>query len=45
MKPGMVIHACNPSFSGGRDQEDLLGKKLTRLSSQPVKAGCGGSCL
>jgi hypothetical protein len=19
--PGMVIHACNPSYSGGRDQE------------------------
>jgi hypothetical protein len=22
MKPGAVAHICNPSYSGGRDQED-----------------------
>jgi hypothetical protein len=21
-KPGLVAHTCNPSYSGGRDQED-----------------------
>jgi hypothetical protein len=32
----LVTHACNPSYLGGRDQEDCgfednLGKQLTRL--------------
>jgi hypothetical protein len=27
---GAVVHACNPSYSGGRDLEDLGQKKLLR---------------
>jgi hypothetical protein len=35
-KPGTRAHVCNPSYSGGRDQEDLSlksapGKKFPRL--------------
>jgi hypothetical protein len=28
----LVVHACNPSYSGGRDQEDR-GSKLTWANS------------
>jgi hypothetical protein len=33
-RPGMVGHACNPSYSGGRDQEDLSLKSAQAKSSQ-----------
>jgi O-acetyl-ADP-ribose deacetylase (regulator of RNase III) len=33
-KPGMVIHTCNPSYSGGRDQEDRGSKPTQENSSQ-----------
>jgi hypothetical protein len=26
MKPAWVAHTCNPSYSGGKDQEDLGSK-------------------
>jgi hypothetical protein len=29
-----VAHACNPSYSGGRDQEDLSSKPTQANSSQ-----------
>jgi hypothetical protein len=29
-----VAHACNPSYSGGRDQEDLSSKPAWANSSQ-----------
>jgi hypothetical protein len=28
-----VVHACNPSYSGGRDQEDLRHSKPARANS------------
>jgi hypothetical protein len=48
----MVAHACDPSYSGGRDQENH-GSKLALAksswdpppTSQPLKAGHGGTCL
>jgi hypothetical protein len=49
-RPGSVAQICNPSYLGGRDQEDhgLLeagpGKKLCKTLSQPM-AGCGSACL
>jgi hypothetical protein len=33
-EPGMVAHACNPSYSGGRDQEGG-GRKLVWGNSSP----------
>jgi hypothetical protein len=33
-KPGPVAHACNPSYSGGRDQEDLGFKPAWANSSR-----------
>jgi hypothetical protein len=32
--PGMVAHACNPTYSGGRDQEDHGSKPVQASSSQ-----------
>jgi hypothetical protein len=32
LKLGMVAHACDPSYSGGRDQEDH-GLRLLRTKS------------
>jgi hypothetical protein len=43
-----VAHTCNPSFSGGRDQEDLGSKPAGANSSQdpiskiPNTKGAGG---
>jgi hypothetical protein len=31
----LVAHVCNPSYSGGRDQEDLGLKPAQANSSQP----------
>jgi hypothetical protein len=33
-KPGPVAHACNPSYSGGRDQEDHSLKPAQASSSR-----------
>jgi hypothetical protein len=30
----LVLHACNPSYAGGRDQEDLSLKLIQANSSQ-----------
>jgi hypothetical protein len=36
--PGAVVHACNPSLSGGRDWEDYSsGQKFMKTTSQPIK--------
>jgi hypothetical protein len=32
-----VVHACNPSYSGGRDQEDCSSKPTRANSSQDLK--------
>jgi hypothetical protein len=48
MKPGVVAHACNPSYSGGGDWEDQGSRVAwanSKTSSHPIKAGCGGSHL
>jgi hypothetical protein len=50
-KPGRVVHTSNPSYSGGRNQEDYgsksaWGKKFLRPPlSQPIKVGCDGVFL
>jgi hypothetical protein len=31
-----VSHTCNPSYSGGSDQEASLGKQLARSPSQLI---------
>jgi hypothetical protein len=33
-EPGLVAHACNPSYSGGRDQEDRSSKPAGANSSR-----------
>jgi hypothetical protein len=44
--PGVVAHSCNPSYSGGRDQEDR-GSKLPgqivqeTLSKKPITKNGG----
>jgi hypothetical protein len=44
---GVVAHACNPSYSGGRDWED----QVSRLAQQKVPktpqtmTRCSGKCL
>jgi hypothetical protein len=30
----LVVHSCNPSYSGGRDQEDLCSKPAWANSSR-----------
>jgi hypothetical protein len=34
MGSGIVAHACNPSYSGGRDQEDGVSRSTPAKSSQ-----------
>jgi hypothetical protein len=38
MEPGVVVHACNPSYGGGRGREDLEFKtgpsKVSKTLSQ-----------
>jgi hypothetical protein len=39
MKPGVVVHACKPSYLGGRDQEDHISrpaqaKNVSEIPSQ-----------
>jgi hypothetical protein len=50
MRLGVVVHTCNPSYSGGRDQEDhdlrpTSAKKLGGTPSQPIKVECGDTSL
>jgi hypothetical protein len=43
-KPVLVAHACNPSYSGGRDQEDRSSKPAQANSSRELhKNRTGGS--
>jgi hypothetical protein len=48
MSRALVAHACNPSYSGGRDQEDHRLKPAWANSSQgpilkkPIKKRAGG---
>jgi hypothetical protein len=45
MKPGTVVHTCNPSYLGGRDQEDGDPRqKVHEIASQPM-AGYRGTHL
>jgi hypothetical protein len=43
-RPGAVVSTFNPMRLGGSWYKNSLGKKLTRLPSQPV-TGHGGTCL
>jgi hypothetical protein len=47
-KPNMVTQTCNPSFWGGRDQEDHdlrpPGAEVCKTPSQPIP-GPSGECL
>jgi hypothetical protein len=36
-----MVHTCNPSYSGGRDQEDH-GWKPDPISKKPIKKKAGG---
>jgi hypothetical protein len=47
---GSVVHACNPTYLGGGDQEahasrSAQTKKFTRFPSQPIKARHRGTHL
>jgi hypothetical protein len=49
-KPGMVMHVCNPSYLGGRDQEDhvlrpAVGKSYQGSMSTDVVHICNFSYL
>jgi hypothetical protein len=48
---GMAVHACNPSYLGGRDGEDqspMLNTSPSKMFEgppfQPIEAGSGGVC-
>jgi hypothetical protein len=44
----MVAHACNPCYSGGREQEDLYQASLGKIISGHhlnKQAGHGSTCL
>jgi hypothetical protein len=45
----MVVHICNPSYAGGRDErimvESSLGKNVSETISSQLEGGHGGSYL